>query len=73
MEANLDAWLSEMYEHIRKRPKRATLYIIFTLYLTIWYTITSRWPFGRNAYESDWDLLIILDACRVDRAPRSRR
>ncbi|AZQ15867.1 hypothetical protein DOS48_05350 [Halorubrum sp. PV6] len=32
----------------------------------MWYAVTSRWPFGRNVYESDWDLLVILDACRVD-------
>ncbi|WP_265108290.1 hypothetical protein [Halosolutus halophilus] len=66
METNLGAWLSEMREHIRERPKRALLYVVFTLYLTIWYAVTSRWPFGKNVYRSDWDLLIILDACRVD-------
>ncbi|MFD1562865.1 hypothetical protein ACFR99_04805 [Haloarchaeobius amylolyticus] len=66
METNLCAWLSEIREHVREHPKRAPLYVVFTLYLTVWYTLTSRWPFGRNVYESDWDLLVILDACRVD-------
>lgn len=28
--------------------------------------ITSRIKFGTNVYEYDWDLLIVLDACRVD-------
>jgi hypothetical protein len=27
---------------------------------------TSRYPIGRNVYERDWDLLVILDTCRVD-------
>lgn len=29
-------------------------------------TVTSRHPIGTNIFERDWDLLIILDACRVD-------
>lgn len=27
---------------------------------------TSRYPIGRNVYERDWDLLVVLDTCRVD-------
>jgi len=66
MDANFGEWLSELREHVREHPKRAPLYFVFTLYLTFWYTITSRWPFGQNVFESDWDLLVVLDACRVD-------
>jgi len=32
----------------------------------LWMTFSSRFPIGTNIYESDWDLLIILDACRAD-------
>jgi hypothetical protein len=39
---------------------------MFTIYLSLWYLITSRQPLGTNVFESDWDLLIVLDACRVD-------
>ena len=66
METNIGEWFSEMREHVQEHPKRALLYFVFTLYLTVWYAITSRWPFGQNVYEDDWDLLVILDACRVD-------
>jgi hypothetical protein len=31
-----------------------------------WNTITSRRPIGMNVFERDWDLLVVLDACRVD-------
>lgn len=31
-----------------------------------WYTLTTRYPIGTNVYEREWDVLIILDACRVD-------
>jgi len=59
-------WVSELRDHVREHPKRAPLYFVFTLYLTVWYTITSRYPIGENVYEEDWNLLIVLDACRVD-------
>jgi hypothetical protein len=59
-------WVSEMAGHCRDHPKRAVLYLLFTVYLSFWYAVTSRRPVGRNVYESDWDLLVVLDACRVD-------
>lgn len=31
-----------------------------------WNTVTSRRPIGTNVFDRDWDLLVILDACRVD-------
>lgn len=66
MRTNFAEWISELLDHLREHPKRAPLYFVFSLYLSAWYSVTSRWPFGRNVYESDWDLLIVLDACRVD-------
>lgn len=32
----------------------------------LWNTFTSRRPVGTNIFDKDWDLLVILDACRVD-------
>lgn len=29
-------------------------------------SIFSRWPIGTNVFELDWDVLLILDTCRVD-------
>jgi hypothetical protein len=66
MSVNFGEWFSEMVDHLREQPSRAPLYLVFTVYLTIWYAITSRWPFGENVYDSDWDVLLVLDACRVD-------
>jgi hypothetical protein len=31
-----------------------------------YYTLTTRYPLGTNIYDRDWDLLLVLDACRVD-------
>ncbi|NHN46223.1 hypothetical protein G9464_01235 [Halostella sp. JP-L12] len=43
------------------------------VYLPIWNTLTSRRPIGTNVFDLDWDLLIILDTCRVDELRRSAR
>ena len=42
------------------------MHAAFTAYLGLWYTVTSRRSAGTHIYDEDWDLLIILDACRVD-------
>ncbi|WP_200895636.1 hypothetical protein [Halorubrum saccharovorum] len=42
------------------------MHAAFTSYLGLWYTLTSRWPLGTHVYDETWDLLVILDACRVD-------
>jgi len=66
METNFREWLAEMRERFRENPVRAPLYVIYTWYLVLWFGITSRWPVGTNVYDREWDVLIILDACRVD-------
>lgn len=55
-----------MGDHLSENPKRALLYVVFSVYLTFWYAVTSRRPFGTNVFEGEWDLLVVLDACRVD-------
>lgn len=36
------------------------------IWYSIWNTVSSRTTVGTNIYERDWDLMVILDACRVD-------
>lgn len=38
----------------------------YLLYMKAWLAISSRYPIGTNVFERDWELLIVLDACRVD-------
>lgn len=66
MNINLREWFHEMYEQFRENPSRTPLYVVYTWYLVIWYAVTSRVPLGTNVYEREWDLLVILDACRTD-------
>lgn len=39
---------------------------LFLYYVGLWTTITSRFPVGTNVFEREWDVLILLDTCRVD-------
>lgn len=36
------------------------------LYEPLWNTVTSRYQFGTNVFEREWDLLVVLDSCRPD-------
>lgn len=66
MGGSLRDWLGEHREQISSDPARGLMHAAFTTYLGLWYTLTSRWSPGTHIYDEDWDLLIILDACRVD-------
>lgn len=35
-------------------------------YRRLWATATARYPPGTNVFDREWDLLVVLDACRVD-------
>ena len=59
-------WLREHREQVVSNPIRGLMHAMFTIYLGIWYTFTSRSPLGTHIYDEDWELLIVLDACRVD-------
>jgi hypothetical protein len=59
-------WWDEFKTDVRSSPANAAFMAGFRAYLGAWHTITSRYPLGTNIYSRDWDLLILLDACRVD-------
>lgn len=45
---------------------KSALKQIYATYALGWNAITSRYPLGTNVYDKEWDVLVILDACRVD-------
>jgi len=59
-------WVGDHYDQIRSDSVRGLMHAVYTAYLGFWYTVTSRWPTGTHVYDEEWDLLVILDACRVD-------
>jgi hypothetical protein len=43
----------------------------YMLYTGLWRIVGSRLPLGTNVYEADWDVLVVLDGCRVDSLRRA--
>ena len=66
MPINFSGWIDDFRRNYKKNPGWAVLKALYYTYLGVWYTVSTRRGFGENIYECDWDLLIILDACRVD-------
>jgi hypothetical protein len=66
MGGSLGPWLADHRERIANDPRRGLMHAAYTVFLGLWYTLTSRWPVGTHVYKKEWDLLVILDACRVD-------
>lgn len=62
-------WVSEsldaLYSDDRSIPRRVAEPLYY-LYVACFLSITQHVPYGTNVYDRDWDLLIVLDACRVD-------
>ena len=60
-----DDWLSVSAEKIRTKGLEGLGDVAYDLYTGVWWL---AWPIprGTNVYEREWDLLILLDACRVD-------
>jgi len=59
-------WIRDHADRLRTDPARGLVHAAYTAYLGFWYTVTSRRSPERNVYDEEWDLLVILDACRVD-------
>ena len=46
--------------------KKRILKEAYATYVFFWLVATSRKPIGTNVFEHDWDVLVLLDTCRVD-------
>jgi hypothetical protein len=66
MHTNVMGWAKDLVENAKEDRKHALLRATRGLHNGLFYTITSRYPLGTNIFERDWDLLIVLDACRLD-------
>ena len=68
MPIDFEQWVSDARQAWRSSPKRALFEAGYYAYCGVWLTVTSRrrLQLGTNVYDRDWDLLILLDACRID-------
>lgn len=62
MQGNITDWLRQS----RKPGEERLKYLIGGAYNGLYFSVTSRYPIGTNIFEREWDLLVVLDACRVD-------
>ncbi len=63
-----DSWIKKLNTAIRE-PSKVPPFLkskLYRAYAVPMLTYTSRKPIGTNVFERDWDVLIILDSCRVD-------
>ncbi|WP_254535250.1 hypothetical protein [Halomarina litorea] len=60
-------WLNQTYKRFRDDSiPGAVAKTLYDVYLGGLMSVSSRREIGTNFYSKEWDLLIILDACRVD-------
>jgi hypothetical protein len=66
MQLGFRPWLRNFRAEAAESVWSATFYTLYYTYLLLFFSVTSRYPIGLNVYERDWDLLVVLDACRPD-------
>lgn len=63
----LSDWIRQSREQIETEGwKRGGKNSLYRLYVSGLRQLNPFYDPGRNVYEQDWDLLVVLDACRVD-------
>lgn len=66
MPVDIRDWALKSLQRIKSDPKTGAVRSLYYAYVSALLTFANRYPLGTNIYERDWDLLVILDACRVD-------
>ncbi|MGM0718096.1 MAG: hypothetical protein ACQET5_13195 [Halobacteriota archaeon] len=66
MKSQPGAWLRTVTGHSDPEYDSGILNFIRGAHNGLFFTLTSRFPLGTNVFSLEWDVLIILDACRVD-------
>jgi hypothetical protein len=66
MHTDFRAWFGEVSRGVRDGAVRDMARSGRGLFNGLYYSVTTRRPIGTNIFERDWDLLIVLDACRLD-------
>lgn len=59
-------WLSESVERIRSDGRRGVRWAVEKPYYKLLQQHAKLRDPGRHVYEADWDLLVVVDACRLD-------
>jgi hypothetical protein len=66
MAVTVREWLADVRETMAEDPVRGLQLGAYYCFVGAWLTASTRLRFGTPVYERDWDLLVVLDACRTD-------
>jgi hypothetical protein len=69
MTVSFSKWIKETYSHLRAENRSIPSRLakpLYYVYVGALLSATKHYRLGTNVFDRDWDLLIILDACRVD-------
>ncbi|NHX41023.1 MULTISPECIES: hypothetical protein [Haloarcula] len=66
MKTNIRDWLRTLTGGQVKGGETGLRYFLGGAYNGLYFSLTTQRPLGTNVYDREWDLLIVLDACRVD-------
>lgn len=59
-------WLADTKENIRRDGLTGINESLYQLYLGAWRRFGKVYNYGTPVYDREWDLLVVLDACRAD-------
>ncbi|WP_254524500.1 hypothetical protein [Natrinema caseinilyticum] len=65
---SLRDWLRESTDDVRERGWDGLGESAYQLYLGAWKRTEWVYDYGQHVYDEEWDLLVVLDACRYDLA-----
>lgn len=66
MGVSFSEWFSESKQRVRQNGLRGFAESVYHVYVGSLLSVSTRFDVGTNVFEKDWDVLIVLDACRVD-------
>lgn len=66
MHVAVKQWAEEFLRNPEDDWKHAAMNAVRGLHNGFYFSVTSRYPLGTNVFEREWDMLVVLDACRVD-------
>jgi len=66
MSVAIQSWIDDVRDAMDDGIRSGVLYGLYYAFVGLWLTVSTRFRFGTPIYEREWDLLLVLDACRVD-------
>jgi len=66
MGSDVRGWLRDARAATEQGLLYGVLFGLYYAFVGVWLTVTTRARVGTPVFEREWDLLVVLDACRVD-------